>query len=243
MSDVPVQVVVAAFQDPKGADEALKMLKEAKKERLIGIQDAAVISKDAKGKLHIKETADMGGGKGATIGGVAGGVIGAIAGAALAGPVLVGALVGGLAAKLKDSGFDNDRLRTVGESLPAGSSAIIAVIEHRWVEEVAKELAEAGADIVTEEIGAELAAQLEAGKDIAYTALATSEGVAAAAVVSDDDSSAGAAVVIERDEAAGVEYVLTEDGVVVHSVDLTEAGVTETLAAAVVDADEDSDGS
>ena len=78
------------------------------KEDVVGVL-APKRGKDDKGKLHIKETADMGGGKGATIGGVAGGVIGAIAGAALAGPVLVGALVGGLAAKLKDSGFDNDR--------------------------------------------------------------------------------------------------------------------------------------
>ena len=111
------------------------------------------------------------------------------------------------------------------------------------VEEIAKELAEAGADIVTEEISAELAAQLEAGKDVAYTALATSEGVAVAGVTSDKESSEGAAVVLERDEAAGVEYVLTEDGVLVHSVDLTETGITETMAAAVVDADKNSDGS
>jgi hypothetical protein len=88
-----------------------------------------------------------------------------------------------------------------------------------------------------------LAAQLEAGKDVAYTALATNEGVAVAGVTSDDVSSAGDAVVLDSDEAMGVDYVLTEDGVVVHSVDLTEAGITETIAAAVVDADEDSEGS
>jgi uncharacterized membrane protein len=82
MGDAPIQVVIAGFQDERGADDALAMLKEAKRERLIGIQDAAVLRKDEKGKLHVKETADMGGGKGATIGGVIGGVIGAIAGAA-----------------------------------------------------------------------------------------------------------------------------------------------------------------
>src|SRR3974377_1363516 len=91
MSDVPVQVVIAAFKDENTASEALKALKEARNQGLIKIVDAAVLRKDAQGKLHIKETADMGGGKGAVIGGVAGGVIGL-----LAGPGGWGALGGGV---------------------------------------------------------------------------------------------------------------------------------------------------
>jgi len=80
MADVPVQFIVAAFQDADGASAALRQLKEARKEGLIKIENAAVITKDAEGKLRIKETADMGGGKGAAIGGVVGGVIGLLAG-------------------------------------------------------------------------------------------------------------------------------------------------------------------
>ena len=72
MSDVPVQLIVAAFQDEKAADAALKELKTLKRERLIGIQNAAVIRKDEKGKVRIRETADLGGGRGAALGGVAG---------------------------------------------------------------------------------------------------------------------------------------------------------------------------
>ena len=111
VSEVPVQLIVAAFQDDQSATKALKALKQAQREKLISIKDAAVLRKDEKGKLHIKETADMGGGKGATLGGVAGAVIGLIAGPALLVPAAVGALVGGLTAKLRDSGFSNDRLR------------------------------------------------------------------------------------------------------------------------------------
>ena len=241
MSDVPVQVIIAAFQDEQGASAALDMLKEAKRERLIGIQDAAVLRKDESGKLHIKETADMGGGKGAALGGVAGGVVGAIAGAALAGPVLVGALIGGLAAKLSDSGFDNDRLKAVGDNLTPGSSAIIAVVEHKWVEEVRKEMAEVGADVLTEEIGAELAAQLEAGHDAEYTALVTQEGIAVAKEAQGEEGVAGARAVISQDAAAGVEYVATEDGVVVHGIGATPEGVVEGVAAAVPEDEESED--
>ena len=39
MSDVPMQIAVAAFQDEDAASQALKELKELKKTRIIGIID------------------------------------------------------------------------------------------------------------------------------------------------------------------------------------------------------------
>ena len=68
MSEVPVQVVIAAFNEEKTADEVLRELKQAKWEGLIGIQNAAVLRRDEKDKLHIKELKDWGGGKGAVAG-------------------------------------------------------------------------------------------------------------------------------------------------------------------------------
>src|SRR5512136_3194381 len=182
MSDVHVQVVVAACKDENTASEALKALKQARNQGLIKIVDAAVLRKDEKGKLHIKETADMGGGKGAVIGGVAGGVIGL-----LVGPVgwaaLGGAAIGGLVAKLHDGGFKDERLKKLGEGLGPGNSAIVAVVEHTWVREVEKELAEAGANAVTEELSADIAKQLQAGGEVSYTALDTGDAVVAERVV------------------------------------------------------------
>ena len=102
MSENPIQLVVAAFKDEKAAKAALKELKKAQRAKLIKIENAAVLRKDKKGKLHIKETQDMGGGKGAALGGVGGAAVGLIAGATLAAPAVVGALVGGLVAKLRD---------------------------------------------------------------------------------------------------------------------------------------------
>lgn len=179
MSDVPVQVIIAAFKDEKGASEALEELKRAKKEKLIDIQDAAVLRSDAKGKLHIHETADWSGRKGAVAGGVVGAVIGAFAGALVV-PIGIGALVGGLWSKLRDSGFPDERLKELGSALKPGTSALIAVIEHTWVTEARKMLEKAGADVVTESLKADIAQQLEAGHDVAYTALSTA-GVTVAA--------------------------------------------------------------
>jgi uncharacterized membrane protein len=188
MSDVPIQIVVAAFTSPDGASKALQALKDARAAGLVAIDNAAVLTKDADGKLDIKETNDWGGGKGAVVGGVAGAAVGL-----LAGPVGwatgIGALVGGLAAKLRDSGFSDARLRKLGESLQPGTSAIVAVVEHRWVEQVEKQLAEEGANTLTEEIGSDIATQLEAGRDVAYTAL-SSAGVVSAERIAVGESSA-----------------------------------------------------
>ena len=77
---------------------------------------------------------------------------------------------------------EHERLERLGEDMPPGSSAIIAVVEHKWVEDVQDALAEAGADI-TEALGADIASQLEAGHDFAYTALASEQGFAAGRVL------------------------------------------------------------
>jgi uncharacterized membrane protein len=225
MSDVPVQLIVAAFQDEQAADEALKALKQAKRERLIGIQNAAVIRKDEKGKLHIRETADLGGGRGAVLGGVAGAAIGLIAGPALVVPAAVGALVGGLTAKLKDSGFSDDRLRALGEGLTPGSSAIVAVIEHKWVDQVRKELEQAGADMVTAELQADIAAQLEAGHDVAYTAISAQEGFAAGRVAAGEDEVEGGSVVVTDDAVEGTQFVATQEGFAVRRMEASDEGV------------------
>lgn len=165
MGEVPIQIAVAAFQEEDAASQALKELKELKKTRIIGIIDAAVIRKDEDGKLHIKETADMSGKKGAGIGALIGGAVGL-----LAGPIgLVaagGALVGWLAAR-RDGGIKDERLETLGDSLKPGTSAIVAIVEHKWVAELERELANAGADVATEELAAEIAAELEAKGEFA----------------------------------------------------------------------------
>lgn len=64
-ADMPIQLIAAAFKDEASAKVALNSLRQAQKERVIKIEDTAVPRNDEKGKWHIKETADMGGGKGA----------------------------------------------------------------------------------------------------------------------------------------------------------------------------------
>lgn len=176
MKDVPVQVIVAAFQREQEAEEALQDLKQARKEQVIAIEHAAVLRRDENGKLHVNEMRSGGTGKGAAIGGVVGAVAGLLAGSLLL-AAGTGALIGGLAGRLRESGFPEARLKEFGEALTPGTSALVAVIDHTWVNEVQTRLERFRAEVLTESIKADIAEQLETGHDVAYTALATDEGV------------------------------------------------------------------
>lgn len=222
MNEVPIQLIVAAFKDEKAAKEALKALKQAQKEKLIKIENAAVLHKDEKGKLHIQETADMGGKKGAALGGVAGAAIGLIAGPALLVPVAVGALVGGLTAKLRDSGFSDARLETLGEGLKPGSSAIVAVVEHTWVNQVKEAMAQASGDLLTASISADISEQLDSGHEVAYTAIASEHGFAAARLAGGEDLVEGSQILVDESGVYGSQFVATKDGFAVVATEDTD---------------------
>jgi uncharacterized membrane protein len=223
--DVPVELIVAAFQDEESAKAALEELKKAKKDGLIAVEGAAVLRKDAKGKLHITETEDIGGGKGAAFGGVVGAGIGLIAGAALAAPLAIGALIGGLASKLRDTGFSNERLEKLGSNLTPGSSAIVAVVEHTWVKKVEDALAKAGADALTEQLGADIADQLDKGHQVAYDALVSNEGLLASRVAGGDDEIDASSVLVDDSGLTASQFVATENGFVVRKADVTDVSV------------------
>ena len=76
---------------------------------------------------------------------------------------LGGAAIGGLVAKLKDGGFDNNRLEQWGDQLKPGTSALVAVVDNIWVRDVEAALQKATRDIMTLEIGKDIATQLADG--------------------------------------------------------------------------------
>jgi uncharacterized membrane protein len=153
----PLQAIVAAFPNEQDASDVLKELKGIDRDTM-KVKEAAVLVRTADDKLEIKESHHVG--RGAVVGGVAGAVVGLITGPI--GWVTVGGVaVGALAARLRDSGFPDERLRQIGEGLKPGTSALIAIVEHRWVLDVERQLREAGADLATEAIRADVAAQLE----------------------------------------------------------------------------------
>lgn len=155
--DAPLQVIVAAYTDMEGASNALKELQKVGKDTL-QVKEAAVLVRDSQGKLAIRETHHLA--RGAVLGGAAGAVVGLIAGP-VGWAALGGAAVGTLASRLRDSGFPDKRLKEIGEALKPSTSALIVIVEHRWVLEAEKQLRAAAADVATEGIKQEVAAQLD----------------------------------------------------------------------------------
>lgn len=237
MNETPVELIVAAFQDEEGAEEALQELKEAKREHLIGIQDAAVIRRDAKNKVHIKDVRDVGGGKGAVAGAVIGTAIALLSGPA--GIVLggaVGALVGGLTAKAVDTGLPNNRLKELSEALKPGTSAIVAVIEHKWVTQIEDAMAEAGAAVMREALKADIKKQLEEGKEVSYTSIASEDSMSITRTAGDDDSVEISDLSVGEDGLVAQATVINKQGMATQGLMLTADGmISGTVVAAFED--------
>ena len=139
MSEVSgYEVFVASYSGEGGARSALETLQEMDKAGSIEIIEAAVIAKDAEGKVKVVETAELTPKKGAGKGAIVGAVLGVIFPPSLLAAAVVGGGIGALVGKFTDKGlFDNTALKEAAEDLPEGSSAIVAVVEDKWVQQMA----------------------------------------------------------------------------------------------------------
>ncbi len=161
MEQVAVQLIVATFKEEEAADKALKELHDIEVHSTLRYLDAAVIRREENEKLHIKETADPGGGKGAAAGGTIGALIGVLAGppGIIVGGA-VGALVGGVTAKTIDSGIPNERLDQLAEHVSPGTSALAIISEVPFVDELERDLVKAGGDVMITHIRPDIPDQL-----------------------------------------------------------------------------------
>jgi uncharacterized membrane protein len=236
-----VGFLVMAFTDETAADEVLKELKEAKKQKQFYFEDAAVVQQDAKGKVHYHETGDMKTGKGAGIGALVGGVLGILGGpAGIALGAGAGAAVGAAAAH-RDSGFRDESLETVGIALKPNTSALAVITSHAFLRAVQKEVDVADIRTAVNNLATEISSKLEQGKSMALGIIMSEEGLAVkevavgeesgeifSVVVTDEAVVAGAALVT-ADEVDYEVGVATEEGTAV------EAGVVTEEGAVVVD--------
>jgi uncharacterized membrane protein len=124
---VPQTMVYAVYDNDKAAREAFDAMRDSQRKGVIRIDSFAVISKDQKGRVHVKSTQRRSARTGAIIGalvGILGGPVGMAAGAAAGGGI--GFLTGNAV------GISGDKIDEIKSSLTPGSSAIIAVIDERW---------------------------------------------------------------------------------------------------------------
>ena len=164
MSTSTVEIFVATYDTVGGAADAAKAFKAAQRDGAIDLIDAAVVVHTAEGKVTIDETADPSGKKWAKRGAIAGGVVGLIFPPSIILSAAVGGGAGGVWGKIRDKGFKDDDLKEIGNSLPPGTSAIIAVAEDRMVEQLERSLAgyeKIAKHVVSAEAAAAIVAEVE----------------------------------------------------------------------------------
>jgi len=142
MTDAPLDLYIAGYSDPEAAKADFDALKKAQREGIVFIDGMVLASRDADGTLHVKESGDHDVFKGATIG-VAGGLVVGLFAPPLLGAMVVGGLVGGLVGKLAKHHDEKGIQKDIDDVVPPGSSAVVAVFEEIWVDEVERQLAKA----------------------------------------------------------------------------------------------------
>jgi uncharacterized membrane protein len=136
-------LVYAVYDGQDTATQAFKTMRSAQGETGERIESYAVVSKDLKGKVTVRDQRKRDAGVGAVLGGVIGllgGPIGVAAGAAAGGTV--GYLTGDAV------GIPRDKVESMEQSLTPGSSALVVVLNDRWVQDVERDMNQAHARAV-----------------------------------------------------------------------------------------------
>jgi uncharacterized membrane protein len=219
----PIQLIVAAFSDPEEAGRLLEDLKAGRRAGLVGIIDAAAATKDAEGELRITNARHRGR-RGLLTGGAVGGVIALLSGPIGWGAAAGGGVIGGLLGRVRNAPF-RASVEDLAASLTPGSSLLVALVEHRWVEMVEEVARELGAQVLREELKADIADQLEAGGNVAFSVAADDEGTVAGGRVASGPEG--------HVEVSG--FLAGEDGILLTDAELTDEELPAASAGAEVD--------
>lgn len=142
------ELIVYTYSGQDKAEEVLNEVRNLRQKNvhkaLIGLEDAAVATKDASGKVRLRQTMETAAKGGAF---ASGGLWGLLIGFLFGGPLL-GALVGvgiaGLLGRRIDIGIDNDFIRGVGDDLGSGDSALFMLVHDTPVETIANVMEQYG---------------------------------------------------------------------------------------------------
>jgi uncharacterized membrane protein len=158
VTEWPQSLVWAVYDNLTGASAALEKIQQAHSTWLITNENSAVIIKDAAGNVTFEETEDLSGLDSSKNGAL----LGALAGMLTPGTSMwsMAAKAGtwlGLGGRMHDAGFEDDALRAVATAMPPNSSALIALITHRWTDDLVRVLDETASKVgwvmITEAMG------------------------------------------------------------------------------------------
>ncbi len=162
----PVQVLVVGFEDGKFSGEILAELRRLREHDIVRLVDLIFVARGEDGSVETVEHSDLPEEEAEAFGALAGALLGV--GAAGEEGAEAGAALGAAAVEERGGVIDPDEVWYLADAIPPGSSAGIALLEHRWAIPLRDAIARAGgqslvdawvhpADLVA--AGAEAAAQ------------------------------------------------------------------------------------
>ena len=152
-------ITVLKFETATGAGEALNLVKSLSKQRLINLQDAAIVTwPEGKKKPKTKQLTSMAG-MGALDGAFWGMLFGLIFFIPLFG-MAFGAAMGALAGKFTDYGIDDDFIKSVRGQVTEGTSALFLMTSDAVLDKVADAFKGIEFEIVTTNLSNEEEAEL-----------------------------------------------------------------------------------
>lgn len=150
MSDL----VCIAYDKADTADAVLNELRMLQAEHLIDLEDACVVVRDDKGKIHLKQAVNLVA-AGASSGAMWGGLFGLLIGLIFLQPLIgwaaglaIGAGSGALSGKLSDYGINDEFIKSLGTTIKEGHSALFVLIRSVNAEKVLPDIGRFGGTIL-----------------------------------------------------------------------------------------------
>lgn len=127
------ELIAVTFDNEQEADRVLTELARLQKEYLIDLEDAVIVVQPRDGKVQLKQSISM-----------------------------VGTGPGALSGSLVDYGIDDDFIRSLGEKLKPGSSAMFVLVRKAQPEKVLSELSRFRGQVLRTSLSPEQQARLQA---------------------------------------------------------------------------------
>jgi uncharacterized membrane protein len=162
MSDL----IVVAFPGEDTADQVLNRLQALQEEHLIDLEDACIVVRDRNGKVHVKQAVNLVGLEAAS-GGAFGALWGTLIGLLFLNPLAglltgaaFGAGAGALSGMLSDYGINDDFIRSLGDTLEPGTSALFVLVRRATLDKVLPEVRPFGGQVIRTSLSTEQEARL-----------------------------------------------------------------------------------
>jgi uncharacterized membrane protein len=152
-------LIAIAYDDEHKAEEVRLALVKLQKEHLIELEDAAVVIKNAEGKVKLKQAVDL-----TAAGATSGGFWGLLIGTLFLNPLLgaaVGAAAGGITGALSDIGVEDKFMKELGATFEPGTSALFVLVRKVTPDKVLDEIAPYGGTVLRTSLSKDQEAQLQ----------------------------------------------------------------------------------